>query len=101
MIKRDIIPLVLSCENCSLCRFLCSIFEIPIDSIRNGTVWPSVEFRVTSYKESPGRIRGELTLKGPGRRFSSPKSASLPLGKSSTYGGSETTLGFLMNSAGI
>jgi hypothetical protein len=127
VIKRDILPLVLSTKHCSLCRFLCNFFEIPIDSILNRKAWPSAEqigltddergslglhrpghrlehfvgFRVIGAKSPVRRIWGELTLKGPGRAFPSPDSATLPLGKSSTYMDSETTLGVCMNSAGM
>lgn len=125
LVERDILPLVLSTSQCSLCLFLCKFFEIPIDSIRNGKVWPSVEDVGTTDKigslglHQPGQklehfvrfiaigsqglvrhISGDLVLRGPGRRLPSPNSASLPLGTSSTYNDSQSRLGILLKSTG-
>lgn len=127
MTNREIVPLVQSCKHCSFCRFLCGFFEIPIDSIRNGTEWPSIEqmwstdnqntspqppgfrferlvgFKVTIDCENSLRsILGELIPKGPFRSLSKPRPASLPLGwDSANYRDSDNTLGICTNSAGM
>jgi hypothetical protein len=125
-VKRDLFPLVLSTRHCSLCLFLCKFFEIPIDSIRNGKVWPSVEDVGTSSDErgslglhQPGQklehfveftvagakhpvrwILGYCVLRGPGRRIPSPDAARLPLGKNCDYRDSQNRLGICLNTTG-
>ncbi len=60
-ITRDIVPLALSSKRCSLCRFLCSFFEIPVESIRDGThmafrgaTWLSNDARRSLGLHQPG-----------------------------------------------
>jgi hypothetical protein len=126
--NREIGPLALSCKHCSLCRFLCEFFEILIDSIRNGTVWPSaeqiascrigdkralhprtgeklevfVEFKVIGNKNSLLRVLGRMIPKGRSHYYpAASESVCLPLGKSSTYNKSDTTLGVCINTSGM
>jgi hypothetical protein len=125
-VERDISPLVLSSRHCSLCLFLCKFFEIPIDSIRNGKVWPSVEdvgtfiyekerlglhqsgqklehfvkFKVVGAQSPVRLILGDCVLRGPGRRFPSPGSTTLPLGKNCDYSDSQSRLGICLNTIG-
>jgi len=129
--RREIRHLVQSSKHCPLCRYLCSFFEIPIDAIRNETtttVWPSaeqiaacsiddqralrpqtgkkldiwVEFKVLGDKNSLLRIWARMIPKGRSYYYpAAPDSVCLPLGKSSTYHESDTTLGVCINTSGM
>jgi hypothetical protein len=127
-VHRELLPLARSTDRCQLCRHMCNFFEIPVDLIRKGAVWPSMEemrsrdnanrspqppghvlerlvvFKVMWDRETDlRRITAELRPRGSRARFPpGPRNAHLPLSwDTGNYLNSDSTLGVCMNSAGM
>ena len=127
VVNRELLPLAQSTDRCPLCRHLCDFFEIPVESIRKGAVWPSMEemrstdnadispqppghvlerfvaFKVIWDREKDlRRILAELIPRGSRALHPGPREAHLPLSwDSANYRDSSSTLGVCMNSAGM
>ncbi|KAN0119298.1 HET domain containing protein [Hyaloscypha variabilis] len=116
-VHRELLPLARSTDRCQLCCHMCNFFEIPVDLIRKGAVWPSTEemrppghvlerlavFKVMWDRETDlRRITAELRPRGSPARFPpGPRNAHLPLSwDTGNYLNSDSTLGVCMNLAG-
>ncbi len=128
VVERDLTPLALLAKRCTLCFLMCKFFQIPVDSIRNGKVWPTVEdvtsqsndelgslglhrpgrklkhfvkFKVAGTQDPVRELVGDVLLRGPGQSFPSPDSVGLPLRASNPYRESQSTLGICLKSTGM